>query len=708
MAIRTKRDEPSQTAVLRALIPRLPEPLVEEGLELALTTLDTESRNELVAAVLNRLVQVGQHHMAIRKTKELSDVGLQTAAWISVIPKLVDAGCVRETLQAVREVSDERVRTEALLSLVPHLPDLDRLTVLQEVVPTEKVLKPGLASPEVLAGLIAVVPESMREPVFSLALAAASGIRDDKRRVEFLIQLAALVPSPAVKDSDASAQADPFLGGSLSSFFGPPSPAAVNRQKVLARATDIATVMSDPDDQTLYLFWLLHLMPHRSGVQLPGETELRQRINDGLAPIENDERKARAVVRLAGLVPRADRKQVLSAAVQRVRELKPERDDLLLPLLPHLEDATRQQVLRAVLGRLSTADEAELSGLPVVELTPYLTDAQRVHLLSKCLSASHLIGDSPALALAKSTLLPHLPAAERERCASALVELAQRIPDRVTRARVLTRAAPFHPDQSWAWRVALTAVIDLCTNECFSELIADWAATAPENYITWAIGAVEIISSPAVRTKALLAVAPHLPPHLLPQAMMIASDIMQHRNWPAMPDASLLVDLALTLPSDHRRDFLAKALTVADEDERLRLMEQLAKNASSDLLPEIIALIQAIEEPTPRAQLLARLLLNMGEGIPLAAAAVIRSIEAEWGEALIATIATMPERIRDRCLGAAQVIKDEVYRARVMLKLAPFLSADAQEAVLGAVRSLDSIELMRTSAKLLCYFSDPA
>ena len=121
-----------------------------------------------------------------------------------------------------------------------------------------------------------------------------------------------------------------------------------------------------------------------------------------------------------------------------------------------------------------------------------------------------------------------------------------------------------------------------------------------------ALAAATTITSEGDRSRALITLAPHLPPDLLPQALAAATAIINDGDR-----ADALTTLAPHLSYDEQTDALAQALAAAtaiiNDYDRADALTALAPHLPPSLLPKALAAATAITRASARARALAAL-----------------------------------------------------------------------------------------------------
>jgi hypothetical protein len=214
------------------------------------------------------------------------------------------------------------------------------------------------------------------------------------------------------------------------------------------------------------------------------------------------------------------------------------------------------------------------------------------------------------------------------------------------------------------------------------------------------------------RGQALVALAPHLPDDLIPEAVAVAQAIGEHTSGS--------VALAALLPR-FPDELLAQALTTARaiwyEPPRAQALAELAPRLSDDMLTEALAAARAIGYEKGRSRALAALASRLPEtgrdpvlAEALAAARAAKNAE-ERSQALAELIPLLPEVKRAEVLaeaeGAIWWIRGAGSRSMALAALAPQLPDDLLARALAAARATgDQAERSRALTVLAPWLPD--
>ncbi len=184
------------------------------------------------------------------------------------------------------------------------------------------------------------------------------------------------------------------------------------------------------------------------------------------------------------------------------------------------------------------------------------------------------------------------------------------------------------------------------------------------------------------RAEALEALAPRLPPDLLPEALAAAREIQNEFDR-----ARALTALAERLP-EVLPAALAAAREIQNEFDRARALTALAERLP-EVLPAALAAAREIRDEGPRAFALAALAPHLPPDLLPAALAAAREIQSEYARAraLTALATHLPPDLLPEALAAAREIQSEYARALALTALAPHLPEVLSEA-LAATRAI--------------------
>jgi hypothetical protein len=497
-------------------------------------------------------------------------------------------------LAYARQMPDPQQRAEALSALAPYLPS--------DLLPTAFAAAQDISNASARAQALAALAPYLPSDLLPAALAAAQDISEASARARALGALAPHLPpnllSQTLRDaltaarniSDESARAAAL--GTLAPHLPPDLlPAA------LAAARDIR-------DESARADALGALAPH-----LPPDLR-SQALRDALAAARDIMWGFTRAAALSTLAPylSPDLLPIALAAAEDIQD-DATRAAVLGALASHLSLDLRSQMLRAALAVAQDIQHPVGCAHALGALAPHLLP----DLLPAALAAAEDIQDDAARAAALSALVPYLPPdllpaalavaqtiRDASACAAVLGALAPRLsPDLLPTALAIAQTivrAPYgalalgalipylSPEQrSQALHDAFVAryVID---ESARAKVLTALAPHLPPDLLPAALAATQTISNKSTRANVLTALAPHLPPDLLPAALA-ATQTIQDTDACAYVLATLAPHFPPDLRSQALRDALAAAQNIMDEPTRAAALGALAPYLPSDLLP---------------------------------------------------------------------------------------------------------------------------
>jgi hypothetical protein len=245
------------------------------------------------------------------------------------------------------------------------------------------------------------------------------------------------------------------------------------------------------------------------------------------------------------------------------------------------------------------------------------------------------------------------------------------------------------PAGKWSAAAALEHIAHMPDSQRQADCIEALLEAGVELPWERALEVARAIGDAAARARALAALAPHLPPALLPEALAAAREIEREDLRIAT-----LAALAPHLPPNEQPIVYAEALAAARAIERGRaradelaaLAPHLPPNEQPIVYAEALAAARAIGDEWSRSQALAALAPHLPPALLPAALAAARAIEREeWRSKALAALAPhLPPALLPETLTAAREIRDDDDRARALAALAPHLPPGEQPIVYAA------------------------
>jgi hypothetical protein len=147
-------EEKTRVNALLALLPRLPEALVEEARAAAAEIEDIWQQSKLLAALASRLAELGNPAAALKLTEEIKRGWSQATALAHMAPYLPEPFQF-QALALAQAVTKPEDRAAALIGLLPYLPDGLKAEVVAEAAATVERIEGEPLRVEARAGLLA-------------------------------------------------------------------------------------------------------------------------------------------------------------------------------------------------------------------------------------------------------------------------------------------------------------------------------------------------------------------------------------------------------------------------------------------------------------------------------------------------------------------------------------------------------------------------
>jgi hypothetical protein len=475
-----------RASLFESIGPWLPEPALDELLQLTIDAPDGILRALGLAALLPRLPD------------ELRRARLAAA------------------LEAAREIPRAPWRARALAALAPHLPAPDRDAVETEVIAAVGATDGGL---DQVGALVEVFPR-LAEPARSRALELVGGIRDRDDRVGALARLAPELPhadltkalglAREIQDQDARTLTLAALAPGLAEPLLAEALAAAETLGEYPRARAIALLAPHLPgpllDRALDLTQSIEYPTALAEVVLPAlaprfpeptRTAILRRALDVVAAMHDGERSAWALEQLRDLLPDEllpDALEIASGVVDRVSDEF--RSDALAhnlaALAPRLAEPLRSAVLREALDAARTIDDEMYRGRTLASIAAHLDEP----LYQDALAIVDEMSSPYERAMAYGYLMEGASDDWRSKIVAAISELLPQF-----------GATDFQDVQD--------------QQEMVLARIVPWAMDPPAG-LDFVV--THFQHEPRIRT-ALVALAPRLPADLLPRALDFARSI---------------------------------------------------------------------------------------------------------------------------------------------------------------------------------------
>jgi hypothetical protein len=599
-------DEREHATALALLVPELPSELMPQALATALAIENEWRRVETMVALAPHLPSE-LLLQALTAVQAIGDEWMREKALGTLAPYL-PSELMPQALITALAISDELSRAGALAHLAPHLlPDLlPQALDLCEAISAE--------APREIA-LAALAPHLPPE-LLARALGIGRGIQDPMHRAKVLAILIPLLPI------DVSAD-------------------------VLTQAWCSAQAIRDPQRRADALTTLVPLVPSVRKEQLLAEAlAAAQEIWYG--PVRGD-----ALAVLAQYLPRERRDGVLTEAISSAkgaREGDWDRADSLITMMQSTPVEWHAKILVEALPAALEIDDEATRGLALVALAPYLPP----NLIADVLAGIRTINDDKARAGALVGVAPYLPAG----LLGPALKAAQSIRVSTWRADVLVALTPLLPIYLISEVQSLESMLPT-RERC--RLQAAIAMRFPNGHQTEFLLAAtnNSIDDRVACTRALAALAPHLPSDVLGQVLRAVPDI-----WNEEERTEVLASLVPHLSPELLREALMIVLTIDNRSWRVRAVGILAVHLSDELLSQALAVVLRFNDVMDYPEVIA----NLAPYLP-----------AHEREALVV-----------RAFSMAQAIEDDFESAERMTMLVPVLPIEAHREVLARVLSCRS------------------
>ncbi len=432
----------------------------------------------------------------------------------------------------------------------------------------------------------------------------------------------------------------------------------------------LVTVRTINDDENRVQM-LTALAPHLTG----------ELIKEGLVAAEAIENEHHRALALRTLAPLLSSDLALSglAVVQVVKH----RVEMLKSLVPYLPD-NLFQVAQAI-------DDARYRAMALAILVPHLNDATREQALAAWLAAALIINDDESRMGELTALIPHLAGATRERAIEAWLFTVRSCQPEWYLVRQFADLAPHLTGEYLAAGLAAAETIN---HEELRELtLLDLMPHLTGESLQAGLAAAETIKDEELRVEALLALVPHLTGELFTEGLAAMEAI---KDEGLRVDA--LADLAQRLTGAARTPAvqagLAAAPAIQNERRRVGALESLAPHLADDLIQTGLTAALSIGDKGLRVQALVALLPRLTgaahaqtlEAGLVAAQAV--GDEETRGNALTCLAPHLTGDLVQTGLTVALSIRDEWSRRRALEALMPQVTEDHIQAGLTAALTL--------------------
>ncbi|MFW5691903.1 MAG: hypothetical protein ACOCX3_00980 [Chloroflexota bacterium] len=372
----------------------------------------------------------------------------------------------------------------------------------------------------------------------------------------------------------------------------------------------------------------------------------------------------------------------------------------LVPLMPQDEQVLPEGINAALtLSRSFNSAEARVRVL--VALAPYLPEQTTVRAFNEVLDAA----DESASANLHANIISAMTSQLPEACIERAVQSTQRIEEPADRARAFTALMRIIADRmrNNVQHYTLRAIADIrAEDDRCSALIAfgPYLEAASEEMgfpevLEEALAIAISMTRRAVRARALVALAPYLTIDLQSEALSAVNELSSERDR-----ATLLADLASTLPPNMLVASLAIAHTMREQDARVHALTVLARyvpsQARSQTMLDALAAASNLPRPYERVTALMALVDTLPESLQeqafTNALETTRLIENENARARALSLlgAHLPSTLINRAVEVARQIEDNEQRLNALLGLVTRLEGDAHEQIVD--RMLDSLQ----------------
>lgn len=362
------------------------------------------------------------------------------------------------------------------------------------------------------------------------------------------------------------------------------------------------------------------------------------------------------------------------------------RAQLLTKLAPHLPTDLLTEAL--VVARQIKDNYARVQAL--TGLAFYLSPEERLSMLCEALASARQIKDNYARIKALTDLIPYLLPEERLSVLAEALTSTRQIKDELALTQVLTGLAPhLSPDlltealaivnqieSEWEHGEALSGLIPYLPSDLLAKTLD---AAGQEGYY---------------HVKALTALVPHLPPRkqkvVLSEAIDAARQFKDVRGYERVYNEALIA-LAPHLSPDLLTEALTFAQLIIDDDDCVQILSALFPYLPPDLLPEALKAAQQITVEHYRVRALTALFPHLPSNLLSDALTIVRRIKYK-NDRVIALACLIPhlpvadvEAVLVEALTVARQIKDANIYFETLMGLFPYLSMTEREVVLPEV-----------------------
>jgi hypothetical protein len=701
------KDKEYGESVLTNRVSILPEHLLEPVLTCILEAIQSFSQvgyKERRAFLFKTLALRLSEHLVeqiLRAVLAVQDEWLQAEMLIDLVPYLSEP-LVEQATEALQIIRDEADRCWVLCALVPRLP----ACALEQALKCALTIRDKEERERALATFASKLPEKLLEQAFG----AIQSIQNEQERALVLRGLVPRLPESLLEQTLILIQG---IKGEQERAITLREFSPIWPEGLLAKMLEIAQSIKNEKRRVMVLREFVRWIPNESGraslIALLGDTQsveeaqiphdllitFASRLPDRLfeqalaaiPAITHDSEKAKVIRALAPRLPEGLLEQMLRA----VQSIRTEwiRVKVLSELVPDLPDERLKQMLEIALTFKKESDRFEV----LSELVPRLPD----ELLEQVLGIVQAIEQDGWRHSMLKRLAPWLPESLQARAlAKALA-----IENDIKRIEALSEFVPICPKNLLEPTIRAAQSIKGYDRD-YLRILNELAPRLPLELLEKTLDSVQTINDEEERDYALARTAPHMPVHMLEEALAIIRSLSPYHRKMG------LETLALYLPET----MLEQALCIVQEREEIddglydgvlgKLLSLLSR--LPEIMLEALCIVQEREEINDGLYdgvlgKLLSLLSRLSETMLEQALCIVQEREeiddglydGVLGK-LLSLLSRLPEHSLEGTLIIDQRVLDDRLRDVVLILLAQVMPGTMMKQALSALRAIKDIE----------------
>jgi hypothetical protein len=671
--------------LLAARAPFLTESLLSTALASGLAVIVEEFKVEILIKLVPFLSEALQSEV-LEAARLMRDAASRAKVLLSLLPFSNDT-LISELLEEILRIENRERRAEMLTRLVSSLPEHLLPLMLN-------MAEDGKLEEEVLVALAPRLPKSW----LGEALKAVQAIEDKRICVEMLVALA-----PALPES-LQAKALETVNKMMTEFYRVEVLVAHTPTQFESLKVKLLKALKVVKDENLRVRVLAALVPDLPGDLLSETLKIVQ-------TLKNELNRAEMLVALAPVLPESLQTDVLKGVeALENEEFRVEALTKIIPILPET------LLMKALIILQATEDERRLAE----SLTSLVSSMPKTR-LKDVLKIAKAIEDERLRRDTLASFIPFLSKTLLQEALKAMLGAARAIRDEDDRVEALAKLAPFLPKHQ---TIEIFKAFQMLKNERFkARILAALAPLLPEAYHPDALSAVRSMKDEGLRAKTMVSLLPFLSENMKREALETGL-ATTHEGL----RAEILTKVGPSLPKELQVEALKLGMMMRDEKYRAEVIVALASYLSEDLLlfsleigldmesegfraeiltaivpflpvsflPDVLKAGLAFVDSGNRVKVLAELIHFLPDALKLKTlkAGLETLNEFFQVDMLLKVVApSLPEALQLEILRVATALENEMFRAKVLEGLIPYLSEKWFPEILAAVQSLKNEQL---------------